>query len=67
MKLIAKNELMTIRVKKGLSLTQLAKLMEVNVSVVFKMERQQPIRPATAQKACKALGEPFDNLFVIEN
>ena len=41
--------------------------MEVNVSVVSKMEKGQPVRPATARKACTALHEAFETLFTIEN
>lgn len=66
MKLTATKEFSAIRIKKGLSLTKLAKLMEVNPSVVSKMEKQQPVRPATAKKACEALSEPFETLFTIE-
>ena len=67
MKLIAKKEIQTIRIKKGLSLSELSNQMEVNVSVVSKMEKGQPVRPATARKACTALHEAFETLFTIEN
>lgn len=67
MKLIAKKEFQTIRIKKGLSLSELSHQMEVNVSVVSKMERGQPVRPATARKACMALDETFETLFTIED
>lgn len=67
MKVIAKKEFSIIRIKKGLSLTQLAERMQVNPSVVSKMEKQQPVRPATAKKACMALNESFETLFTIEN
>lgn len=67
MKLIAKKEIQAIRIKKGLSLSELANRMEVNVSVVSKMEKGHPVRPATAKKTCAALNETFESLFVIEN
>lgn len=67
MKLIAKKEFQTIRIKKGLSLSELSHQMEVNVSVVSKMERGQPVRPATARKTCMALDETFETLFTIED
>ena len=66
MKLIVNKEFQTIRVKKGLSLSELANQMEVNVSVVSKMEKGQPVRPATARIACTALNEAFETLFIIE-
>lgn len=67
MKLIAQKEFQAIRIQKGLSLSELAKQMEVNVSVVSKMEKRRPVRPATARKACVALNEAFETLFTIEN
>lgn len=67
MKLIANKEFSTVRIKKGLSLSELAKQMKVNISVVSKMEKGQPVRPATAKKACATLNEPFETLFTIEN
>lgn len=67
MKLKAKTELQTIRIKKGLSITQLAKQMQVKPSVVSRMERGQTVRPATAHKVCMALNESFETLFTIEN
>ena len=67
MKVIAKKEFSIIRIKKGFSLTQLAEQMEVNPSVVSKMEKQQPVRPATAKKACEALNESFETLFIIRD
>lgn len=67
MKLKAKKEFQTIRIKKGLSITQLATLMRVKPSVVSRMEKGQSVRPATAHKACAALNEVFETLFTIEN
>ena len=67
MKLKAKKEFQAIRIKKGLSLSELANQMGVNASVVTRMEKGQPVRPATAQKVCAALNETFETLFTIEN
>ena len=65
MKIKAREAFTDIRIKKGYSLTGLAKVMKVNPSVIFKMEKGGGIRPATAQKACEALSEDFDTLFII--
>lgn len=67
MKIKAKETFTDIRIKKGYSITGLAKAMKVNASVVFKMEKGGGIRPSTAQKACEALNEDFDTLFIIED
>lgn len=67
MKLKAKREFQAIRIKKGLSLSELANKMGVNASVVARMEKGQPVRPATARKVCVALNETFETLFTIEN
>lgn len=67
MKIKAREAFTDIRIKKGYSLTGLAKTMKVNPSVIFKMEKGGGIRPATAQKACEALNEDFDTLFIIED
>ena len=66
MKLKTKKEFQTIRIKKGLSITQLATLMQVKPSVVSRMEKGQAVRPATAHKACAALNETFETLFGID-
>ena len=63
----AKKTFALCRIKKGYSITRLAEEMQVNPSVVSKMEKQQPVRPATARKACIALNESFEILFTIEN
>lgn len=63
----AKKSFALCRVKKGYSITELAKKMKVNPSVVFHMEKGNGVRPATAQKACKVLKEPFETLFIIED
>lgn len=67
MKLKAKKEIQIIRIKKGLSLSELANRMGVNASVVARMEKGQPVRPTTAKKVCAALNETFETLFTIEN
>lgn len=67
MKIVIKDNFTEIRIRKGYSVTELAKLMQVNPSVVFRMEQRKPIRPATAKKASVALNEAFETLFTIEN
>lgn len=67
MKIKARETFTDIRIKHGFSITGLAKTMNVNPSVVYKMEQGGGIRPATAQKTCEALNEDFDTLFIIEN
>lgn len=67
MKIKARETFTDIRVRKGYSITGLAKAMKANPSVVFKMERSGGVRPATARKACEALNEDFDTLFIIED
>lgn len=67
MKIKAREAFTNIRIKKGYSLTGLAKAMKVNPSVVYKMEQGGGVRPVTAQKACEALNEDFDTLFIIED
>ncbi len=54
-----------IRAEKGFSITGLARAMQVSPSVVFNIEHGKNIRPATARKACEALGVTFDMLFTI--
>jgi DNA-binding XRE family transcriptional regulator len=66
-KIKAKRSLRDIRIKKGLSITGLAKVMKVNPSVVYKMENGNAVRPATAKKVCVALNEEFETIFIIEN
>ena len=67
MKIVANTTFKTVRIKKGYSLTALAKTMGVSASVVFNIESQKNVRPATARKACAALNETFETLFTIEN
>ena len=50
MKLKTKKEFQTIRIKKGLSITQLATLMQVEPSVVSRMEKGQSVRPPRHRK-----------------
>ena len=63
----ARTDFSEVRIKKGYSITGLAKAMKVNPSVVFHLEHGNSVRPATAKKVCEALNEPFENLFIIEN
>lgn len=65
MKVKAKEEFKKIRVVKGYSIRALARAMNVNASVVFNIEHGNAVRPATAQKACIALEEAFETLFII--
>ena len=67
MKIKAREAFTDIRIRKGYSITGLAKAMNVNPSVVYKMEHEGGVRPATAQKACESLNEDFDTLFIIED
>lgn len=67
MKIKAKEEFKRIRVVKGYSIQALARAMKVNASVVFNIEHGNAVRPATAKKACTALEEAFEALFIIEN
>ena len=66
MKIKANETFMKVRIKKGYSLTGLAEKMGVSASVVFNIESQKNVRPATARKACTALNEAFETLFTIE-
>lgn len=67
MRIRSRENFTDIRIKKGYSLTGLAKAMKVNPSVVFNLEKGGGVRPATAQKASEALEEDFDTLFIIED
>lgn len=67
MEIKAKKEFAGIRLKKGFSINGLARKMGVSASVVCSMEKNKSVRPQTAQKACTALGEPFDALFYIRD
>lgn len=67
MRILVNKEFSVIRIQKGLSVTKLAELMEVNPSVISRMEKGKAIRASTAKKVCEALHEPFETLFVIEN
>lgn len=66
MKIKAREEFPAIRIKKGFSINGLARAMGVNASVVFGMEKGSSVYPSTSKKACTALGEPFETLFIIE-
>lgn len=63
----AKEDFSLTRIKKGFSITGLAKKMKVNPSVALALERGRSIRPATAKKACDALQMSFEDLFTIED
>ena len=63
----AKEDFNLTRIKKGFSITGLAKAMKVNPSVAFMVEKGRAIRPATAKKACDALQMSFEDLFIIED
>ena len=63
----ARTDFSEVRIKKGYSITGLAKAMRVNPSVVFRLERGNGVRATTSKKVCEALNEPFENLFIIEN
>lgn len=65
MQVKAKESFKTIRITKGYSIQGLARVMGVNPSVVFSIEKGNAIRPATAKKACDALEEVFETLFII--
>ena len=67
MKVHASKKLSVIRIQKGLSVTKLAKLMDVNPSVISRMENGKAIRASTAKKVCEALNESFETLFYIED
>lgn len=65
MQIIARKELSMLRIKKGLSQNELAKLAKIHVSIISRSENGSAIRPATAYKICKALNTDFDILFKI--
>jgi DNA-binding XRE family transcriptional regulator len=67
LKIKAKGAFMTLRIRKGFTITSLAMQMKVNPSVVFRIEKGNYVRPTTAYKACIILEEEFDTLFIIEN
>ena len=67
MRITAKENFKRIRIIKGYSIQGLARKMDVNASVVFNIEKDKPIRPETAKKACEALEEEFDQLFIIKS
>ena len=65
MKIKAIDSFTTYRIKKGYSINSLAEVMDVNPSVVYRMEQGKFIRPITARKVCDVLKEPFEKLFII--
>ena len=67
MKIKATDNFTAIRIRKGYSVNSLAERMEVNPSVVYRIEQGKSTRPATAKKVCEALKEPFNKLFKVQN
>lgn len=63
----SKEDFCLTRIKKGFSITGLAKAMKVNPSVAFMVERGRSVRPATAKKVCDAMRLNFEDLFIIED
>jgi DNA-binding XRE family transcriptional regulator len=66
MKIKALETFEAIRITKGFSKRSLARTMGVNQSVVSNIESGHYVRPATAKKACEALGEPISKLFFLK-
>lgn len=66
MKIKANEHFKSIRILNGYSIQGLARAMKVNASVITRIEQGKHLRPATAKKACEALEEPFNRLFIIE-
>ncbi len=66
MKIKALETFETVRISKGFSKRSLARAMGVNQSVVSDIESGHYVRPATARKACEALGEPISKLFILK-
>ena len=61
-----KNILTSLRIRKGLSMNELAKKADLNVAVISRIENELSIpRPKTALKICDALGVGFDEIFEI--
>lgn len=59
-------ELASLRIKKGLSLNQLARSTKLNSGVISRIESGAVSpRPETAKKICEALGVEFDTIFSI--
>lgn len=67
LKIKSKEAFADIRIRKGFTITSLAMQMEVNPSVVFRIEKGKYVRPTTAYKACVVLQEEFDTLFILEH
>ena len=59
-------EISFARIKAGMSMRELGRITEVNVSVISQMEaHDKPVAPKTAKSICTALGKDFDELFTI--
>lgn len=60
------NQLVEIRIKKGLTVRKLHELSGVNTAVINRTEKgMSSPNPKTAQRLCKALGVNFDEIFQI--
>ena len=68
MKVIVKADVAALRIKRGLSATELAKRTGMTASAICRLEKgvHRNIRPSTAKRLCDALEQPFDKLFTIE-
>lgn len=64
--IIAKKDgLMRARIIAGFSIAELARIANVNHSVICRAEAGKSVRPETAKKVCDALCANFDDLFLI--
>lgn len=56
-----------VRIKAGLSMRELGRIANVNMSVISQAEsRNKPVAPKTAKSICDALGKDFGELFTIK-
>ena len=53
------------RIIAGFSIAELARIANVNHSMICRAEAGKGVRPETAKKVCDALHSNFDDLFVI--
>ena len=64
--IIAKeNGLTRARIIAGFSIAELARIANVNHSMICRAEAGKGVRPETAKKVCDALHSSFDDLFLI--
>ena len=55
------------RIKAGLSMRELGRVANVNMSVISQMEaHNKSVAPKTAKNICTALNKEFDDLFTIK-